>query len=401
MSCRIGLRQPARESLPPGSGSGTLQGMAPRSDLIPITPGIPATPATPAIPAAPAIPATSLARPLLPRSTALSTSRLRGVDLDEQMDPLAVTESTADVTQSYAATLSQLVVIGIASAAIWWLLPRGVTARPPLELPEPLQAETAPLSPAPLSSAKLTAENTAIGLLKQALPTQALAAFQQLVDSPDGASVNLWRYYLQTLVDLDERAELRQRAKEFLSRHPDRLEAAHFLAEAIRRDTPERNRSRGEGWKEVWGWVGARQVSPETLAEIDRCQGTIDDALGLLQQHDGDWSMAGRIAWADLLHLDRARLHASAWQHGGQAFADPRRELALDALRQMSSTTTADALTLRLAIFRECRDSWPSRLPFGSKKQLVNGFDWTQDDLQRAIDADRAAVDRLPPLGRR
>lgn len=387
------MRRAARESLPPGSGSGTLQGMAPRSDLIPIAPGIPATSA---IPATPATPATSLARPSLPRSTALSASRLRGVDLDEQMDPLAVLESTADVTQSYAATLSQLVVIGIASAAIWWLLPRGVTARPPLELPEPLQAETAPLSPA-----RRTAENTAIGLLKQALPTQALAAFRQLVESPDGASVNLWRYYLQTLVDLDERAELRQRAKEFLSRHPDRLEAAHFLAEAIRRDDPQRNRSRVEGWKEVWSSMGAPQVSPETLAEIDRCQGTIDDALGLLQQHDGDWSMAGRIAWADLLHLDRARLHASAWQHGGQAFADPRRELALDALRQMSSTTTADALSLRLDIFRACRDSWPARLPFGSKKQLVNGFDWTKEDLQRAIDADRAAVDRLPPLGRR
>ena len=70
------------------------------------------------------------------------------MDLEEQMDPLAVAESAADGTRSFATVVGQLVVIGIAAAAIWWLLPKGIAARPPLELPEPLQVETAAILPA-------------------------------------------------------------------------------------------------------------------------------------------------------------------------------------------------------------------------------------------------------------
>ena len=343
-----------------------------------------------------ASPTGSLARPSLPRSTTLSPDRIQAVDLGEQMDTLAVAESTADSRRSVTTMIGQLLVIGIAAAAIWWLLPKGITARPPLELPEPLQAEAGPIPPA-----QRDAETAAIVLLKQAVPTRALTAFRQCVDSTDATSVNLWRYYLQTLVDLDERAELRQRAAQFAMRHPDRLEGPHFQCEALRRDDIHAHREQGGAWNTIFHSVGGSRIAPAYLAEIDRCQNTISDALNLLQQHDGDWSASGRTAWADLLHLDRARLHHHAWKCGGFAFGDPHREQALEAIRQMSSATSADSLALRLDIYRICRDKWPNTLGFDAKKQLVNGFDWSKEDLQRAIDADRASLERLPPTGRR
>ena len=378
--------------------------MKPNSDLTPISSGlVPAMTDEDGYPAAPTrslghppTPAGSLARPMLPKSTMLTSDRIHAVDLEEQMDPLAVAESMADTSRSIARVIGQLVVIGIAAAAIWWLLPKGISARPPLELPEPLQAEVVAIP-----GAQRDAEAAAIELLKQAAPTKSLAAFRQCVDSNSQTSVNLWRYYLQTLVDLDERAELRERARQFLSRHPDRLEAPHFQAHAICRDDIEAHRERDGAWNTVLNSVGSPRIAPAYLSEIERCQNTISDALNLLQQHDSDWSSASRTAWADLLHLDRARLHHHAWKCGGLAFADPHREQALEALRQMSSTTSADALSLRLELYRGVRDGWPTRLGFGPQRQLVNGFDWSKDDLQRAIDADRTSLERLPPTGRR
>jgi len=378
--------------------------MKPNSDLTPISSGlVPAMTGEGGYAAAPThslghlpTPAGSLARPMLPKSTMLTSDRIHAVDLEEQMDPLAVAESMADTTRSIARVIGQLVVIGIAAAAIWWLLPKGISARPPLELPEPLQAEVVTI---PVD--QRNAETAAIELLKQAAPTKALAAFRQCVDSSGQTSVNLWRYYLQTLVDLDERAELRERARQFLSRHPDRLEAPHFQANAICRDDIETHRERDGAWNTVLNSVGSPRIAPAYVAEIERCQNTISDALNLLQQHDSDWSSASRTAWADLLHLDRARLHQHAWKCSGLAFADPHREQALEALRQMSSTTSADALSLRLELYRGVRDGWPTRLGFAPQKQLVNGFDWSKDDLQRAIDADRTSLERLPPTGRR
>ena len=365
-----------------------------RSDLIPISTGLARSPADARDPSP--SPAGSLARPSLPQSSTLSPDGIQAVDLEEQMDPLAVSESMADGRQSVATVIGQLIVIGIAATAIWWLLPKGITARPPLELPKPLQVEAGPIPPA-----QRDAENAAIALLKQAVPTRALAAFRQCIDSTDATSVSLWRYYLQTLVDLDERAELRQRSSQFAMRHPDRLEGPHFRCEALRRDDINAHRERGGAWNTVLSSVGGPRIAPSYLAEIDRCQNTISDALNLLQQHDGDWSASDRTAWADLLHLDRARLHHHAWKCGGLAFADPHREQALEAIRQMSSASGADSLTLRLDIYRRCHDNWPTTLGFDAKKQLVNGFDWSKEDLQRAIDADRAALERLPPTGRR
>ena len=330
----------------------------------------------------------SLARPELPHTLMLSTDQMRAVDLEEQMDPLAVAESTAATDRSVAALAWQFVVLGVAAVALWSLLPKGVTARPPLELPAPLQAESGPITPA-----QQALEETAIGLLKQAVPTQALVDFRRCIGGDDRASVNLWRYYLQTLVDLDERSELRLRARQFVARHPDRLEAPHFQCEALRRDDIEAHRQRVGVW-------GAR-IAPDYLAELDRCQNTISDALNLLQQHDSDWSAAKRTAWADLLHLDRAHLHHQAWKCGGFDFADPHREQSLAAIRLMSSTTTADAVALRVEIYRTCLDTWPRILGFARKKQVVNGLEQSHDDLVRVLSEESKTLAQLPPTGRR
>ena len=84
--------------------------MATRSDLVPVSGGL-------------AAPAGSLARPELPRSTALSAARLREVDLEERMDPLAVAEATAEVPRRPAELLGRAGLFALAAAAVFWLLP--------------------------------------------------------------------------------------------------------------------------------------------------------------------------------------------------------------------------------------------------------------------------------------
>jgi len=336
------------------------------------------------------------ARPELPRSTALSPAGMQAVDLAERMDPLAVAESAVDGGQSLADLISQLALIAAALVAIWWLLPRGTAPLPPLELPPPLQAE--PVSP---SRRQREAERAALELVRQATPVRAIQAFREIVDGTEPASVDAWRVYLQTLADLDERVELRMRAAQFLQLHPDRLEAAHFQADALRRDDPATRQEKRGGWSAALPSLAAPRADPAALAEIDRSQAVIDDALVLLQQHDGDWSRASRTAWADLLHLDRARLHHHAWRCGGGTFADPRREQALEALGLLSTDTSADALALRIDIYRRCLDAWPKPLGFDSRREVVNGHDWSRDDLRRALELDRATLAKLPPTGRR
>jgi hypothetical protein len=365
--------------------------MKPTADMIPMPPGL--------APQSAAAGTVSLSRPEIPRSVVLVGDGIPEVDLEEGMDRLAVAESSGDKRGSIATAASQLLLIAAAAAVIWWLLPRGIAARPPLELPPALQEEPVPLAPA-----HRAAEEAAIRLLERAAPSRALAAFRECVDS-GAASVGLWRYYLQTLVELDERPELRHRAGQFLALHPDRLEAAHFQAEAVRRDDIESRRERGRGWAAIWKAArtlgSPAPIAPAYLAEIAACQGKLDDALALLQRQEAAWSAARRTPWADLLLLDRARLHHHAWRCGGHGFADPHRELALEALRQMSSTTGADAVSLRLDIYRRCFESWPTRIGYAAGPQVVDGVACSREQVQQAIRSMRDTLERLPPTGRR
>jgi hypothetical protein len=334
-----------------------------------------------------AAPAGSLARPELPRSTALSPERRHEVDLEERMDPLAVAEATAEVPRKPGELLGRAVLFALAAAAVFWLLPRPVPPPPPPELPEGLQEEAGRLS-----AMQLAAEREAIALVDRGLPTEALVKFRTCVDGEQPASVNLWRSYLQTLVDLNERDELRLRARQFRGRHPDRLEGPHFQAEAIRRDDVAKHRER----KLPWG----SRPSPVYLAEIDAALGDVDDALATLDRQKDDWSAAERTQWADKLHLDRARLHHHAWKCAGFPFADPRRERALAALRSLSDPRTTEALELKTEIYRRCLDTWPRTMGWRGS-QLVDGRDVSWENVNTALEADRAALGLAKPAGRR
>jgi len=264
--------------------------------------------------------------------------------------------------------------------------PAGSLTRP--DLPEGLQDEPGGFSPA-----QAAAEREAIALVDRGLPTEALVAFRACVDGEQPASVSLWRSYLQTLVDLDERDELRLRARQFRGRHPDRLEGAHFQAEAIRRDDVAKHRER----KLPWG----SRPSPVYLAEIDAAQGDIDDALVMLDRQRDDWSAAERIRWADRLWLDRALLHHHAWKCAGFTFADPHRERALAALRKLSDPRTSDGLELKTEIYRHCLDAWPRMMGWKSKKQLVDGREVSWDAVNTALQLDVAMLSYEKAKGRR
>ena len=335
-----------------------------------------------------AAPLGSLARPELPRSAALSAARLREVDLEERMDPLAVAEATADLPRSPVELLGRAALFFLAAAAVFWLLPRAVPPAPPLELPDVLQRETATLPPA-----QAAAERAAIALVDRGLPTQSLVKFRECVDGEWPASVGLWRSYLQTLVDLNERDELRLRARQFRGRHPDRLEGAHFQAEAIRRDDVTKHRERRLPW-------GSRP-SPAYLAEIDAALGDIDDALVTLDRQRDDWSAAERSSWADQLWLDRARLHHHAWKCAGFPFTDPHREQALAALRKLSDPRTSDGLELKTEIYRRGLDGWPRVMGWRSGKQIVDGREVSWDATNMALQADLAMLNSSKPAGRR
>ena len=67
----------------------------------------------------------------------------------------------------------------------------------------------------------------------------------------------------------------------------------------------------------------------------------------------------------------------------------------------MSSTTTADAVALRVEIYRTCLDTWPRILGFARKKQVVNGLEQSHDDLVRVLSEESKTLAQLPPTGRR
>lgn len=326
----------------------------------------------------------SLARPSVPLSRQLRPAELREVDLAEQMDPLAVAESSTATVDTVASAAWQAALIAATLLAVWVLLPHGATPKPPLELPAALQSDGA----APTRAQK-EAEEMAIALAAE--PTRALGHFRGCV-AGGAARPTLWRYYLQTLASLDERAELLARAQEFATLHPDRLESAHFLAEAIRRDDVDRHRRRG---------LLSAPVDPRHVELTRQALGRIDDALQLLQKQADAWPLRDRTSWADLLHLDRAHLHDHLWRCHGRPFDDDEknRELALESLRQMSASArdSADALTLRISIYSRCLETWP----WLERRAVVDGEPGSRSTVEERLADARVTLRQLPPVGRR
>jgi hypothetical protein len=332
----------------------------------------------------------AIARPALPKTTALSPAKVRQVDLEEKMEPLAVAESLADRDRSALSTLIRLALVAATAAAVWLLLPAGRAARPPIELPSPLQEDVE------LSKDRRRAEEAAIAVLERVGPQDAIDDLRARANEA-GASHEIRRFYLGTLSQLGEWAELTKAAADYAADYPDRLEAAHFAAEAIRLTPPEARRD-ANAWF-VGGWFGGR-ASPAFIARVEQGLRRLDSALSLLQQRDGDWPAGERRKWGDVLHLDRAHLHRVLWNCHGDDFEDPERDRALAALDDVSNAGAENVLALKAEVYGSLVAQWP-RVGWERRNVEIDGRIYDRGTLRRELDACREGLRKLPPKGTR
>jgi hypothetical protein len=328
----------------------------------------------------------AIARPPLPKTTALSPARLQQVDLEERMEPLAVSESIAESDRSFSRAVIQLLLVAVTGVGVWFLLPSGRSARPPIELPGALQGDERP------PRERRQAEEKAIGVLEKVGPHDAVDDLRALATA-GGASHELWRYYLGTLAQLGEWKELSASAAEYAAAHPDRLEAPHFTAEAIRLTPPADRRDPD-------AWFG-NAASAGFIARCEECLRRLDAALSLLQRRSDDWPAAERRKWADALHLDRAAVHRVLWQCRGDAFDDPERDRALAALDDVSNGDAENVLALRAEIYRRLVEAWPRWLGWERKGVPINGRTHDRGTLRRELAACLEGLEKLPPKGTR
>lgn len=332
----------------------------------------------------------AIARPPLPKTTPLSPANVRKVDLEEKMEPLAVAESIADRDRSPLAALIRVSLVAATAAAVWLLLPAGRAARPPIELPAPLQEEVRP------AKDRRRGEEAAIGVLEQVGPQDAIDDLRASANDA-GASHEIRRFYLGTLVQLGEWRELVKAAADYAAAHPDRLEAAHFVAEAIRLTPPEERRD-AKSWF-GGAWFGDR-ASPAFIAGVEQALRRIDAAVSLLQQRDDDWPAGERRKWADVLHLDRAHLHRVLWSCRGDDFEDPDRDRALAALDDVSHADAENVLSLKAEIYATLVAKWP-RFGWERRNVEIDGKTYDRGTLRRELEACREGLRKLPPKGTR
>ncbi len=332
----------------------------------------------------------AIARPPLPKTTALSPAKVRQVDLEEQMEPLAVAESIADRDRSFLSVMIRVGLVAATAAAVWMLLPAGRAARPPIELPSPLQEDVEP------SKDRRRAEEAAIAVLERVGPQDAIDDLRASANEA-GASHEIRRFYLGTLAQLGEWGELSKAAADYAAAHPDRLEAAHFAAEAIRLTPPDARRDPKAWFRAAWFGDGA---SPAFIAGVEQGLRRLDSALSLLQQRDGDWPAGERRKWADVLHLDRAHLHRVLWNCRGDDFEDPERDRALAALDDVSNGDAENVLSLKAEIYAALVAKWP-RFGWERRNVEIDGRTYDRGTLRRDLDACREGLRKLPPKGTR
>lgn len=328
----------------------------------------------------------AIARPPLPKTTALTPARVQQIDLEERMEPLAVSESIAEGDRSPLSAAIRIALVAATAAGVWLLLPGGRAARPPIELPAALQGDQR------LPNEQRQAEEAAIAVLEKVGPHDALDDLRARVTA-GGASQELWRYYLGTLAQLGEWKELSTAAAEYADANPDRLEAPHFLAEAIRL-TPVSDRRDPDAW--FGSAAGAAFVG-----RCEECLRRLDAAVSLLQRRSDDWSAAERRKWADVLHLDRAAVHRVLWQCGGDAFVDAERDRALAALDDVSNGDAENVLALRAEIYRRLVDAWPRWFGWERKGVSINGKPHDRGTLRQALESCLEGLEKLPPKGTR
>ena len=327
----------------------------------------------------------AIARPPLPKTTSLSPARLQQVDLEERMEPLAVSESIAESDRSFTRSAIQLVLVVLTGFGVWFLLPSGRAARPPIELPAAVQADVAP------SKARRRAEEAAIDVLERIGPQDAVDDLAACASEAD-ASHEVWRFYLGTLAQLGDWSRLTEAAAEYARRHPDRLEATHFTAEAIRLTPPAARRDPS-------AWFG-NAASRQFVERVEACLRRIDASLEVLQQRADDWPARDRTQWADSLHLDRAMLHRVLWQCRGDDFEDEERDLALEALDDVSDDDAENVLALRAEIYERLVEEWP-RLGWERRNVVINGRTYDRGTLRQELEASLEGLRTLPPKGTR
>jgi hypothetical protein len=319
-----------------------------------------------------------LAVPRLPPSRQLDAAGVIAVDIDERMDPAAAAE-VADPARSDP--FRQAVRLGLVAATavgVWFLLPPDQSATPPIELPPALQADDIPLT-----TRQQEAERRAIELLHTVGPSEAVDDLAACVE-PGPASHRLWRYLLDTLALLGRHDELLTRARDYADRFPDRLEAAHFLAVALRLQSVSSCLERD-------GWFGER-IRPDVRRSLDDAQAGLGRALKLLKAHGRDWPAGERGQWADVLRLDRAGILYQRWQCAGAAFADPLRDELLAELDGVSRQDAADVLQLRSDVYERLLRTWPRRWASDVREERIGTQTYTKPALQQRIDAIRQTL---------
>lgn len=297
-----------------------------------------------------------LTRPPLPVTRRLDTRAIIAVDVDERMDEAAAIEAAAPAREGIWRKAVRVVLVALTGIAAWSLLPKAPAARPPIGLPAAAQADDVPLS-----KERRAHEAAAIAAFRDTGPHAAVEPLQACIDSGT-ASHSLWATFFTVLQRLEHDDELLARARQYAARHPDRLEGAHFLADALVRQPLAAHRVRD-------GFVGSK-VSDEFQADLAAAQDRVEQALALVKQHARDWPHRTCTAWEDCLRVDAARLYEKRWLCRDAAFRDPFRDLALAELDALPTRDAADAVRLRLDIYRRLAASWPGVFAYTDKEPI-------------------------------
>lgn len=308
-----------------------------------------------------------LSRPSLPKTRKLAEPRdIIAVDLEERMDEAAAVEAADPRTDNLWLKAVRSGIVGVTAALAWWLLPHESPPRPPIKLPESLQAEIDSTSPA-----QAAAENQAIKVFTEDGPEDSLDDLRACL-TPGPASHRAWRTFLTALAQRGHDDELLTQARAYADKFPDRLEAAHFMTEAMLRQDIDAHRK---------GFFNT--VTADFKAELQSTQKQLSHAIALLGDHENDWPYKARIAWQDALLVDSALLSQKQWRCEETPFEHEHRDNALAALERIASKDARNVLQLKRDIYAGIRATWP-RLTWQTR---INGETCSKGDVGKFIEA--------------
>ncbi len=306
-----------------------------------------------------------LSRPPIPKTIKLSDPHeIIAVDLSEGMDEAAAVEAADPRSDNLWLKAIRSLIVGCTLATAWWLLPHESPPRPPTPLPEALQSEIS------VSPEQAAVEATATAIFTKDGPEAAIAALEKCV-TPGPATHRAWRTFLTALEQRDHDDELLTQARAYAEKYPDRLEAAHFVAEALLRQDMDDHR---EGFLR-------RHVSSEFKDELESAQQQLSQALDLLYDHKSDWSSATRSEWHDALLFDSARLCRKRWRCEGSPFEHDLRDQAIAEIERMHQKD-APALELKRDIYVRIMERWPV---FFHPTTMINGKQYSKQRLRDFI----------------